>query len=157
MECETIPSPCTIHLQNFVAVPRLSPGPVERHLALLHILRHFVTSHVAFCPVNRSRKIRYNGEDHVCNIFTPTGASVPWARDSDSCKCVLIGSRMHGRYSGTLVTYCFFVLVIASVSLFQSPYYRLPLCFPFYSPDMNIGVDVPPSSFPSLAERMSWS
>lgn len=119
------------HPQNFVAVPCLSPGPVERHLALLYILRHFATSHAAICPVNKSRKIRYNVEDRVSYIFAPTGASVPWARGSDSCKCVLIGSRMHGRYSETLVTYCFSVLVIASVSLFQPSYYRLPLCFPF--------------------------
>jgi hypothetical protein len=78
-------------------------------------------------------------------------------RDSKSCKCVLIGSRMHGRYSATLVTYCFSALLIASVSLFQPSYYRLPLCVPSQSPDMHIGVDVSPSSFPSLVERMSWS
>jgi hypothetical protein len=131
MECETIVSPCTIPPpRNFVAVPCLSPSPVERHLALLHILQYFATSHAAFSPVYRSRKIRYNGEDHVSYIFAPTGTYVPWARDSDSCKCVLIGSRMHDRYSGTLVTYCLSVLLIASVSLFQPPYYRLPLCFP---------------------------
>lgn len=122
---------------NFNAPHYRAPGPVESPLALQRVSQRsvseaefggFIVTDAVPPPANTDIK-----SDTARRIMLPVFSHLKaQSRDCKSRKCVLIGSRIRGRYSATLVTFYFSVLVMAS--LYSTPLTIICHCAPLPSP-----------------------